>query len=220
MKSLVQIFEPDVRYAGMVGKYISWKYKATICVNDRTIYSNRWETIQVLSLWDKDFHYSILKEFELPKYIPEEIRVQFDVALDVAMYAYYNWLLWDVAAHKALNCYELALRTVLRDEIIHRVIDKKKKKEIGGKEVTELDDFITFSQIIGIARAHGYITNEEYDISKEYIRKVRNMFSHNYGSLLGFPFSQHIIETCFKLICSVCEKGEQVKRRGVKGYTE
>jgi hypothetical protein len=209
MKPLAHIFEPDVRYAAMVGRNTMVTYTVNVHITPSRCYTKNWAEFHSLSLWDKEFHYSVLKEFELPEYVPEDIRVQFDVALDVAMYAYFNWLMWDVAAHKTLNCYELTLRTVLHKEIASLVAKKKEKKRLNGESSTELDDFVTFSKVLGIAKAAGYINNEEYEISKEYIRKVRNMFSHKYKSLLGFPFSQNIIETCFKLICSVCSKVEQ-----------
>ena len=206
MKALAQICEPDVRYTNMVGRNTLVTYTVTFHITKNRSYTMRWSELYALSLWDKEFHYSVLKDFELPGYVPEDIRVQFDVALDVAMYAYFNWLLWDVAAHKALNCYELTLRTVFHEEILHNISKKKEKRKLQGKIWNEQDNFISFSEVLSIAKNSGYINDDEYNTSKEYIRKIRNMFSHKYNSLHGFPLAQNIIEVCFNLICSVCSK--------------
>jgi len=206
VKELKDICKPDPRYENMVGKNKIINYTVTTYVSNIPIYSVKWTDLVKISLWDKEFHYSVLKEFELPSYVPDKIRTHFDLALGIGMYAYFNWPLWDIAALKAINCYELALRTILEKEIVSVVqknIDVKRRR---GKPINESDNFLSFYSVIKIAKDSGYINEEEFNTSKEYIRKIRNMFSHKYDSLIAFPFSQNIIETCYNLICSICSK--------------
>lgn len=133
-------------------------------------------------------HYSNIKKYELPNFVNHEVGSQFDIALHIAFYAYFDWLLWDVAALKAILSYELLLMIIYMKKI--DASDKKGKKTY-------------FPGLIGYAHADNLINNKEFDTGKMFLKEMRNSFSHGCKGIAGDNNSFDIIGLCRDIIVNV-----------------
>jgi hypothetical protein len=169
MKALNAICEQDLRYTNRLATdYIRPEYPFLLPQT-------------TLVPWDKEHHYEIVRKLTLTSCIPEVIRIQFDVALNAAIYALFCWELWDVAAHKAVDCFELALREAMKSNTKDRL-----------------------AAIIDQAASRDILTEQE-KIAGHLLRKWRNELSHAYTGTLGIQ-AHILIEGCRTLITNVSKR--------------
>lgn len=187
MKALEHICEMDPRYASVLSDVKPVKSNIV--------------SLQITVSWGKEQHYELLSSLVLPEYVPEKIRNQIDIALNTAMYAWFTWELWDVAAHKAVDCYELGLREALAPHLEARNDKIARRKRAEGKSLKPSDSLIKMGDLIGMAKARGLLTDDEYNRS-EGLRGLRNNFSHAYSSLLG-NWALDILRECAELIVNI-----------------
>ena len=145
MKALEHICEMDPRYASMLSDVKPVKSNIV--------------SLQITVSWGKEQHYELLSSLVLPEYVPEKIRNQIDIALNTAMYAWFTWELWDVAAHKAVDCYELGLREALAPHLEARNDKIARRKRAEGKSLKPSDSLIKMGDLIGMAKARGLHTD-------------------------------------------------------------
>ena len=169
MKALNAICEQDLRYSNMLATdYIRPEHPFLLPQT-------------TLVPWDKEHHYEIVRKLALPSCIPEVIRIQFDVALNAAIYALFCWELWDIAAHKAVDCFELALREAMKSNTKDRL-----------------------AAIIDQAASRDILTERE-KTAGHLLRKWRNELSHAYTGTLGIQ-ARILIEGCRTLITNVSKR--------------
>ncbi|MGE4530504.1 MAG: hypothetical protein AB7C98_04185 [Acidithiobacillus sp.] len=183
MKALADICEQDLRYSSRV-------------VTEFTTPEHPFLLPQAaLVPWTKEHHYEIVRKLALSSYVPEVIRTQFDVALNTAIYALFCWELWDVAAHKAVDCFELALREAMKSNTKDRL-----------------------AAIIDQAASRDILTEQE-KIAGHLLRKWRNELSHAYTGTLGIQ-AHILIEGCRTLITNVSNRAGSVRTSQKSGHAE
>jgi hypothetical protein len=187
MKNFDQICDPDNRYISRVSLV---PLKPEYIIEQATDY----ETVP----WDKAWHYKQVQTLVLPSFIPKTIATQFDVALNTALYAYFCWELWDVAAHKSVDCLELVLRKAIKrnnNERLNNLIDK--------------------------AASENIITIQEKQ-AVHVLRRWRNELSHGYSGTLGIQ-ALSIVQGCRILIVNLCKRSgcvEEIDDTGWGTHTE
>ena len=115
----------------------------------------------VRSITQQDRH-EVIAAYDLNPAVPEDIRVQFDTARNLYLYAWNVYRFHVVAEHQALATLELALRTRL---ISANVLDAKGKhtrtlapKVPGGPPRSETRKAM-LSDLLKLAAHHGYLRN-------------------------------------------------------------
>ena len=181
MKALADICEQDLRYSNrLVTEFTTPQHPFLL-------------PEAALVLWNKNQHFEIVRKLALPSYGPEVIRMQFDVALNTAIYALFCWELWDVAAHKAVDCFELALREAMKSNTKDHL-----------------------AAIINQAASCDILTEQE-KIAGHLLRKWRNELSHAYTGTLGIQ-AITLIDGCRTLITNVSKRTECKSEES--GHTE
>lgn len=118
---------PDPRSAGFV-------------TPDRDL--GEWRQLQV-----SDYHMSV-EAYSLNKTVPEDIRIHFDTARNLYVYAFFVYRFYPVAEHHALACLELALR-------------ERYEKEIP-KKYYEHSKFVMLKSLLRYAVDKGDVRNEGF----------------------------------------------------------
>ncbi len=186
MKAIEDICRVDPRFENMV--------------TGRPISSNV-ISLTMISPMRLEDHYGAIAALALPENVNHQVRGQFDIALNLATYAWFCWEFWDAAAHKAIDCYELGLKDVLSEQINIRNEGLAREKAKKGKRLTTRDAQVYLSWLIRKARENNNISEEEYQISDN-LRMLRNNFSHGYSSLFG-SLSLDILSECSSLLVSI-----------------
>lgn len=101
--------------------------------------------------YDWQCHYSEITQINLIDDIPTEIKMQFDIARNIALYSYFYWELLTISLIKSVDCVELAVKEFL----------KEKKENIKNKDGKDLTLEVLFREM----RKKGYF-KEKYQPDK------------------------------------------------------
>ncbi len=104
--------------------------------------AGEWHQLQVAD------HHRSVAAYGLNKAAPEDIRVHFDTARNLYVYAFFVYRFYPVAEHNALACLELALR-------------ERYKKEIP-KKYYERSKYVTLKPLLRYAVDKGDVRNEGF----------------------------------------------------------
>lgn len=182
MKALADIYEQDLRYSsGVVTEFIP--PEPPFLLPQATLVP-----------WAKEHHNEIVRKLALSSCVPEVIRIQVDVALNTAIYARFCWELWDVAAHKAVDCFEWALRQAMKSNTKDRL-----------------------AALIDQAVSRDILTEQE-KTAGHLLRKWRNELSHAYTGTLGIQ-AHILIEGCCTLITNVSKRAGCTSERSMNSST-
>lgn len=132
MKELGQICTPDIRFS-----YLSKKDSISIGLPG--------EQHKSITLEE---YYEEVSCINLHESVSRLVQDQFDIAKNTALYAWFVWEFFDLAAHKALDCFELALKDLLA------------KAKTAGHNVTISPDKATLSPLINCAVKLGILKEE------------------------------------------------------------
>lgn len=121
-----------------------------------------------------DMH-EVIAEYELSAAVPEDVRVQWDTARNVWLYAWHVYRFFPLAERHAFSTFELALKTRL-------------KCEAGG-----------LAKLTNKAIQQGYLPEEkESCVVMEAMRHIRNVYAH--GSVMLHPAVEPSFRHCRDLI--------------------
>lgn len=96
------------------------------------------------------YQYDRVSNINLHKRVPEDIRIQFETAKNLYLYAWFVYRFYPVADHHAYTCLELALRERFEPELVA----KEKKREFGPG----------LKQLLEYAAKNGYLKNENFEV--------------------------------------------------------
>lgn len=97
MKTLDELCTPDIRFS-----YLSKKGSISIGYP-----AEQHRSITLAQYYDE------VSSIKLHESVSRLVQEQFDIAKDAALYAWFVWEFFDLAAHKALDCIELSLKDLL-----------------------------------------------------------------------------------------------------------
>ena len=98
-----------------------------------------------------EIQHNLISCFNLSKNVPDKIRIQFETAKNIYLYAWFVYRFYPVAESQALVCLELALS--------RRFIE-----EIPKEEYYPNSEKPTFRPLLRYAINGGYISNEGFDV--------------------------------------------------------
>lgn len=97
------------------------------------------------------YQHEIVADICLHKSVPDDIRIQFETAKNLYLYAWFVYRFYPVAKHHAYTCLELTLRERFEAELLPA---RKKKREFGPG----------LKQLLIYAVKHGHLKDENFEV--------------------------------------------------------
>ncbi|WDE07939.1 hypothetical protein SG34_014235 [Thalassomonas viridans] len=120
--------------------------------------------------------YEHVSPFTLDERVPESIRIQFDTARNIYLYAYHVYRFYNIAEHQLYTVLELAIRTCIGEKVLDRYLKAKRKEA----KKTRRSVRRGLSLCLHYLAEHKLIVNEDfprwhhnYEVQKMYAYQVK-----------------------------------------------
>ena len=214
MKALEEICKPDSRFS-----YYCARKTADGCAT----WAFLGEQQKPITLEE---YYQEVASIKLHESVSDLVKEQFEVAKNAALYAWFVWDFFDLAAHKALDCFELSLKDLLgkaeKDGLeldgldlnkatLSPLIDKAVELHILKEERKEsqncrLENCNLVGRNIRSCQKGFGCPSKSFTLAS-YLLWLRNHFSHGYRWTQGVNALDDVLQKCAELI-SVMYAGE------------